>query len=100
MVNFIMPMMMLGNKILDSTFGQGLLNLLNDGITVGQFIGGLIVVLIFIVVCVKKGNEEEGQGRKKYTAWQITLIVILVFILGAPEIINVILSYFGLKLKG
>lgn len=100
MANFIMPMMMLGNKILDSTFGQGFLSLLQDGITVGQIIGGFIVVVIFIVVCIKKSNEEEGQGRKKYTAWQISLVMILVLILGAQEILNLVLSYFGLELKG
>lgn len=93
-------MMMLGNRIMDSSFGQGLMNLLQDGITVGQVIGGLIVVVMFIVVCIKKGNEEEGQGRKRYTTWQISLGVILIFILGAQEIFSLILSYFGLAFKG
>ena len=97
-MNTLMQRMMIqvivGNRILDSQFGQGLLQLANDGLGAAQLIGGVIVLCIFI----KKSNESEEQGRKRYTSWQIALVIIFVFILGAKEIINLVLSYFGLSL--
>lgn len=95
----IIPFMLLtniiltGNKILDSVFGQGLQNLFEDGIGAGQVIGGLIVIVCFIIVCVKKSHEEE-QERKRYTKWQIALVGIFVLLMLAQELFNLIMSYF------
>ncbi len=94
----LMIQVIVGNRILDSQFGQGLLQLANDGLGAAQLIGGVIVLCIFIMTCIKKSNESEEQGRKRYTSWQIALVIIFVFILGAKEIINLVLSYFGLSL--
>lgn len=85
--------MLTGNKILDSIFGQGLQNLFQDGIGAGQVIGGLIVV-VFIVISVKKAAEEE-QERKRYTKWQIALVAIAVLILLAQDLFNMVMSYFA-----
>ncbi len=82
-----------GNRILDSTLGQGFMNLLNDGIGAAQLIGGIIVVLVFIVVSIKKSKEEE-QDRKRYTNWQIALLIILVLIIEAKDIFELVKSYF------
>lgn len=86
--------MLTGNKILDSIFGQGLQNLFQDGIGAGQAIGGLIVVVVFIVISVKKSAEEE-QERKRYSKWQIALVAILVLIALAQELFDMVLSYFA-----
>lgn len=85
--------MLTGNKILDSIFGQGLQNLFQDGIGAGQVIGGLIVVVVFIVISVKKAAEEE-QERKRYTKWQIALVAILILIVLAQDLFDMVLSYF------
>lgn len=87
-----------GNKILDSTIGQGIRALLNDALGAGQIIGCIIVVVIFIWVCMKKGQESDEQGRKRYLNWQITLGLIFVFILLAKDIFNLVGSYFGVSL--
>lgn len=86
--------MLTGNRILDSVFGQGLQNLFQDGIGAGQVIGGLIVVVVFIVISVKKSAEEE-QERKRYSKWQIALVAILVLIALAQELFDMVLSYFA-----
>lgn len=101
-MNTLMQRMMIqvivGNRILDSQFGQGVLQMANDGLEAAQIIGAIIVLCIFVMTCIKKSNESEEQGRKRYTSWQIALGIIFVFILGAKEIINLVLSYFGLSL--
>lgn len=86
-------MVLTGNKILDSTIGQGFMNLLNDGIGAAQLIGGIIVVLVFIYISVKKSKAEE-QERKTYSNWQIALLIIMVMIIEANDIFNLVKSYF------
>lgn len=86
--------MLTGNKILDSIFGQGLQNLFQDSIGAGQVIGVLIAILVFIVISMKKAAEEE-QERKRYTKWQIALVAIAVLILLAQDLFNMVMSYFG-----
>ena len=88
-------MIILGNRILNSIFGQGMQQLLGDLILVLQIAGGSLVVIFFIAACIKKSKEDDEQGRKRYTGWQIALIFILVLIVAAKEILNLILSYFG-----
>lgn len=89
----MMNVILTGNKILDSIFGQGLQNMFNDGIGAAQIIGGIIIILTFIVVCIKKSQEEE-QERKRYTKWQIGLAAIFVLIVLAPELFDLVKSYF------
>lgn len=89
---------MMGNKILNSQFGQGIKALLGDSIEAGQWVGGTVVVIMFIVASFKKGQESEEQGRKRYTNWQIALGVIFVLILMAKEVFNLVGTYFGISL--
>lgn len=89
----LLNVILTGNKILDSTIGQGLQALLKDGIGAAQVIGCTIVALVFIVVCIKKSKEEE-QERKRYTNWQIGLGFLFVLIMLAQDIFDLILSYF------
>lgn len=89
----IEPFINNGNKILDSTLGQGLQNFLHDGIGAAQLIGGILVVLIFIIVSIKKSKEEEND-RKQYTKWQVALGIIMVLIIEAQDIFDLIKSYF------
>lgn len=90
----LMDVILTGNKIIDSTIGQGFMNMINDGIGAVQLIGGLVVLLIFVKVSAQKANEEE-QERKKYTKWQIALGGIAVLIILAEDIFDLVLSYFG-----
>lgn len=89
----LMNLFLTGNKILDSPLGQGIMNLFQDGIVAAQWIGGIIVVLVFVVVSIRKSKEEQGE-RKQYTNWQIALVVVFVLILGAQEIFDLVGSYF------
>lgn len=93
-MNLLLMNMILGNRILDSTIGQGVKNFLNDAVVAAQIIGETIVLFIFIVVSIKKAREEE-QERKRYTNWQIGLVVIFILIILAKDIINLVLGYFG-----
>ena len=93
----LMNAIVLSNNILNSIFGQGAKNFINDLIPVLQLIGGLIVIVLFIVASIKKSKEDDEQGRKRYTGGQISLAVLLVMILGAKEFLTVILQYFGLS---
>lgn len=89
----LMNLILTGNKILDSPLGQGIMNLFQDGIVAAQWIGGIIVILVFIVVSIRKSKEEQGE-RKQYTNWQIALVVVFVLILCAQEIFDLVSSYF------
>lgn len=91
-------MIILGNRILNSIFGQGAQQLLADLVPVLQIAGGGVVVIFFIIACIKKSKEDDEQGRKRYTGWQIALIFILLLIVAAKEILNLILSYFGFQI--
>lgn len=92
----ITPYIMFGNKILDSTLGQGIKQLIGDAVGAAQIVGGIAIVFMFIWVSVKKSREsEDEQERKRYGKAQIALIVIEVLIWVAVPLINLILSYFG-----
>lgn len=94
----IIPCTLTGNKILDSTLGQGLKNLFGDVFGAVQIIGSLIIVCVFAYVCIKKSRAaEEEQERKRYTNAQITLAVLIVLLWVAVPVINLILSYFGVS---
>ncbi len=93
-MNLLLMNVILGNRILESIFGQGTKNLLNDLVGAAQIIGGIICLLVFIKVSIQKANEEE-QERKRYNKWQIALVVCLILIVLAKDILNLILGYFG-----
>ncbi|MBQ8148811.1 MAG: hypothetical protein IJ040_08510 [Lachnospiraceae bacterium] len=89
----LMNLFLTGNKILDSPIVQGIMNLFQDGIVAAQWIGGIFVILVFILISIRKSKEEQAD-RKQYTSWQIALVVAFVLILGAQEIFDLVGSYF------
>lgn len=93
MTPYLMNVILTGNKILDSTLGQGLQKLFTDGLEAAQIIGVIIIGLVLIIVSLKKSHEEE-QERKRYTKWQLGLVAIAVIIVMAQDLIDLVLSYF------
>lgn len=90
----IMNVILTGNKILDSIFGQGAQNLANDAIGALQLIGSLVVIGVFIYAGIKKSKEEEQSERKRLTNWQIALVIIEILIVCAKDIFELAKSYF------
>lgn len=82
------------NKLMESTLVQGILNLLADIKVVFMVVAGLLTAVLFIwrLILHQKADDEE---KPKYKKMAIGTLAVGVIITVAPQIVEIILSYFA-----
>lgn len=85
----------MSNSIIQSTMGQGIINLLNDFTGFLMVVAPLVAVLMIIYYTIRKKLETEDMENIRYTKKIKGILIACIFVFLASGIMNLLLSYFG-----
>lgn len=91
----LMRLIATSNKITESTFFKGLMNLLSDLTTALLVLIGVAAVLIFLYFLFRGMGAEEAEEKSKYKKLCKSTIIYGVIAFAADGFLTLVFSYFA-----
>lgn len=86
------------NKLLSSTIGAGIQNILNDALSLVMILGPIVCGIYAVINIMKSGyaDDAESLASKKKAKLAVVCAVLCLLV---PSILKLIASYFGLTVE-